>query len=126
MCFTEADLRDLPVPQALAAYVERLELPKPEHPPYAITLVEGVNQHLRRIDETISTYAEGWNHRTACRSWTATSPASPSTSSSTSTRSTTLSSSRKPSSSPKELARTTPPASSTVSAGCIADYDPRD
>ena len=56
----EADLRDLPVPQVLAAYVERLELPKPEHMPYAITLVEGVNQHLRRIDETISTYAEGW------------------------------------------------------------------
>ncbi len=56
----EADLRDLPVPQVLDAYVGRLETPRPEHLPYAIGLVRGVNDHLLRIDETISTYAEGW------------------------------------------------------------------
>lgn len=56
----EADLRDLPVPQVLDAYVGRLESPKPEHLPYAISLVRGVDDHLDRIDETISTYAEGW------------------------------------------------------------------
>jgi N utilization substance protein B len=56
----EADLRDLPVPQVLDAYVARLESPKPEHLPYAISLVRGVDEHLPRIDETISTYAEGW------------------------------------------------------------------
>src|SRR5690349_2939584 len=56
----EADLRDLPIPQVLDAYVARLESPKPEHLPYAISLVRGVNEHLGRIDETLSTYAEGW------------------------------------------------------------------
>jgi transcription antitermination protein NusB len=55
-----ADLRDLPLPQVLDAYVERLESPKPEHLPYAILLVRGIDAHLSRIDETISTYAEGW------------------------------------------------------------------
>lgn len=56
----EADLRDMAVPEVLKAYVARLESPKPEHLPYSISLVEGVNQHLNRIDEVISTYAEGW------------------------------------------------------------------
>ncbi len=56
----EADLRDLPLPQVLDAYVGRLESPKPEHLPYAISLVKGVDANLKRIDETISTYAEGW------------------------------------------------------------------
>jgi transcription antitermination protein NusB len=55
-----ADLRDLPLPQVLDAYVERLESPTPEHLPYAISLVRGIDAHLSRIDETISTYAEGW------------------------------------------------------------------
>jgi transcription antitermination protein NusB len=55
-----ADLRDLPLPQVLDAYVGRLESPKPEHLPYAISLVRGIDAHLPRIDETISTYAEGW------------------------------------------------------------------
>jgi N utilization substance protein B len=55
-----ADLRGLPIPQVLDAYVERLESPKPEHLQYAISLARGVNEHLSRIDETISTYAEGW------------------------------------------------------------------
>ncbi len=56
----EADLRGLPILQVLDAYVERLESPKPEHLPYAISVVRGVNEHLARIDETLSTYAEGW------------------------------------------------------------------
>ncbi len=56
----EADLRGLPLPQVLDAYVGRLESPKPEHLPYAISLVRGVDEHQSRIDETISTYAEGW------------------------------------------------------------------
>lgn len=56
----EADLRGVPVLQTLDAYVGRLESPKPEHLPYAISLVRGVNEHLARIDETLSTYAEGW------------------------------------------------------------------
>ncbi|MEV0458535.1 transcription antitermination factor NusB [Catellatospora methionotrophica] len=56
----EADLRDLPVRTVLAAYLERMELPRPEHLPYAISLAEGVNEHLDNIDETIATFAEGW------------------------------------------------------------------
>lgn len=56
----EADLRDLPLPQVLDAYVERMQAPKPEHLPYAISLVRGIDQRMRQIDETISTYAEGW------------------------------------------------------------------
>ncbi|HZM81045.1 MAG TPA: transcription antitermination factor NusB [Candidatus Limnocylindrales bacterium] len=56
----EADLRDLPLARVLEAYVQRLETPRPEHLPYAISLVEGVDKHLSRIDETLSTYAEGW------------------------------------------------------------------
>ena len=56
----EADLRDLPVEEVLRAYVQRLEQPRPEHLGYAISLVEGVNAHLDRIDELIASYAEGW------------------------------------------------------------------
>ncbi|MEU8080832.1 transcription antitermination factor NusB [Catellatospora citrea] len=56
----EADLRDLPVRTVLAAYLERMESPRPEHLPYAISLAEGVNEHLDTIDETIATFAEGW------------------------------------------------------------------
>ena len=44
----------------LDAYVEHLESPRPEHLPYAVSLVKGVDTHRDRIDETISTYAEGW------------------------------------------------------------------
>ncbi|GAA1414667.1 hypothetical protein GCM10009662_61660 [Catellatospora coxensis] len=56
----EADLRDLPVRTVLAAYLERMESPRPEHLPYAVSLAEGVNEHLDDIDETIATFAEGW------------------------------------------------------------------
>ena len=56
----QADLRDLPIEGVLTAYVDRLEMPRPEHLPYTISLVQGIDKHLSRIDETLSTYAEGW------------------------------------------------------------------
>jgi N utilization substance protein B len=56
----QADLRGEPVPDVLAAYLERLEVPWPEHVRYAIRIVEGVVEHAERIDELISSYAEGW------------------------------------------------------------------
>ena len=56
----EADLRGLPLREVLAAYVDRLPPPKPEHLGYAVELVEGVAEHAARIDELIGSYAEGW------------------------------------------------------------------
>jgi transcription antitermination protein NusB len=56
----EADLRDLPPREVLRTYLERIEKPTPDHMPYAIGLVEGVADHLDRIDELIASYAEGW------------------------------------------------------------------
>ena len=56
----EADMRRAPVPEILAAYVERLELPRPPYLPYTTVLVEGVAAHADRIDELITSYAEGW------------------------------------------------------------------
>ena len=56
----EADLRGLPVPEVLAGYLQRIEKPHPEHLGYAVGLVEGVAQHLSRIDELLASYAEGW------------------------------------------------------------------
>ncbi|WP_412753796.1 transcription antitermination factor NusB [Krasilnikovia sp. M28-CT-15] len=56
----EADLRDLPPRQVLAGYLERIAQPHPDHLAYTIGLVEGVAEHLDRIDELIASYAEGW------------------------------------------------------------------
>jgi N utilization substance protein B len=56
----EADQRDQPPVETLAAYLQRIEKPHPEHLAYAVGLVEGVAQHLDRIDELIASYAEGW------------------------------------------------------------------
>lgn len=56
----EADLRDKPPVEVLAGYVQRIEQPRPEHLGYAVGLVEGVAEHLNRIDELIGSYAEGW------------------------------------------------------------------
>ncbi|RKN13765.1 transcription antitermination factor NusB [Micromonospora musae] len=56
----EADLRDHPPVEVLAGYLERIERPHPEHLGYAVRLVEGVADHLDRIDELIASYAEGW------------------------------------------------------------------
>ena len=57
----EADLRDENILRTLDAYVERLEYPRPQHLPYTVSLVEGVAEHLERIDELIASYAEGWS-----------------------------------------------------------------
>jgi len=56
----QADLRDEPVRDVLAAYLERLEVPRPQHIEYAIRIVDGVTEHAERIDELISSYAEAW------------------------------------------------------------------
>jgi transcription antitermination protein NusB len=56
----EADVRDLPPGQVLTGYLDRIAKPHPDHLRYAITLIEGVEQHRNRIDELISSYAEGW------------------------------------------------------------------
>jgi N utilization substance protein B len=56
----EADIRRLPAREVLTVYVERLAKPRPDHLDYAVGLVEGVAEHLERIDELIGSYAEGW------------------------------------------------------------------
>ena len=56
----EADLRSLPLSEVLAAYLARLEEPKPAQLAYTESLVRGVEAHRERIDELISSYAEGW------------------------------------------------------------------
>ncbi len=56
----EADLRDLSPRGVLLTYLERIEKPRPDHLDYTIGLVEGVAEHLDRIDELIASYAEGW------------------------------------------------------------------
>ncbi|WP_175543735.1 transcription antitermination factor NusB [Micromonospora pattaloongensis] len=56
----EADVRSLPPVEVLANYLERIAAPRPEHLPYAVSLVEGVAGHKDRIDELIASYAEGW------------------------------------------------------------------
>ena len=53
----EAELRGSPVLELLA---ERITLASPPVPDYAADLVRGVAVHSARIDELISTYAEGW------------------------------------------------------------------
>ena len=56
----EADMRDRPPVEVLAGYLERIAKPHPEHLSYTVRLVEGVAQHLDRVDEVIASYAEGW------------------------------------------------------------------
>ena len=56
----EADLRDAPIQPTLAGAVERMTEPKPSHLGYTIQIVEGVAANQERIDELISSYAEGW------------------------------------------------------------------
>jgi N utilization substance protein B len=40
--------------------ITRMGSDVPDHMGYAVLVVEGVAQHEERIDELISTYAEGW------------------------------------------------------------------
>ncbi|AGL19444.1 transcription antitermination factor NusB [Actinoplanes sp. N902-109] len=56
----EADLRDLSPASVLTTYLDRIEKPHPDHLDYTISLVQGVAEHLDRIDELIASYAEGW------------------------------------------------------------------
>src|SRR5215467_4521149 len=56
----EADVRGDSIPTVLASVLGRIEPPPPSHLAYAISLVEGVAAHRDRIDELISSYAEGW------------------------------------------------------------------
>ena len=53
----EADLRGT---DAVSTAADRLAQADPPVPPYAVTLVEGVQRHRARIDELVSTYSEGW------------------------------------------------------------------
>jgi transcription antitermination protein NusB len=56
----EADMRGVAVPEVLKSYIDRLQTPRPPYLDYTVTLVEGVAAHAERIDELISSYAEGW------------------------------------------------------------------
>jgi N utilization substance protein B len=56
----QADLRGVPIPEMLSTYLAQLPEPRPEHLTYTVRLVEGVAGHRDRIDEVISSYAEGW------------------------------------------------------------------
>jgi N utilization substance protein B len=55
-----ADLRDLPARTVLSDTLDRMGRGRPEHMGYAVLIIEGVIDHADRIDELISTYAEGW------------------------------------------------------------------
>ena len=55
-----ADLRDIPARTVLADTLARMGGDVPDHMAYAVELVEGVESHADRIDELISSYAEGW------------------------------------------------------------------
>ncbi|GAB3301764.1 transcription antitermination factor NusB [Epidermidibacterium keratini] len=54
----ESDLRGT---DAVTTAADRIADPDRPLQPYAITLVEGVTAHRERIDELVSTYAEGWS-----------------------------------------------------------------
>jgi N utilization substance protein B len=54
----EADQRGLDV---IAVLRERLPGAHPPIPEYAVTLVEGVNEHSARIGEILATYSSGWS-----------------------------------------------------------------
>jgi N utilization substance protein B len=56
----QADVRDLEPRRVLADTLARMEGGVPEHMAYAAELVEGVADHASRIDELLSSYAEGW------------------------------------------------------------------
>lgn len=53
----ESDLRSS---DAVTTLADRLAASDPPVPSYTVDLVEGVTGHQERIDELISSYAEGW------------------------------------------------------------------
>jgi N utilization substance protein B len=55
-----ADLRDISAAGVLSDTLKRLSPGMPDHMAYAVELVEGVESNASRIDELISSYAEGW------------------------------------------------------------------
>jgi N utilization substance protein B len=55
-----ADLRGATATTLLTETIARMGRDVPEHMAYATQLVEGVAAHAQRIDELLSTYAEGW------------------------------------------------------------------
>jgi N utilization substance protein B len=55
-----ADLRDIQAKTVLADTLARMGADTPDHMAYAVELVEGVEANATRIDELISSYAEGW------------------------------------------------------------------
>ena len=55
-----ADLRGESRASTLSAYVANLEEPKPGYLPYTVQLIGGDESHSVRIDELLSSYAEGW------------------------------------------------------------------
>lgn len=56
----EADLRGVDAVGTLAERLAHRSAAEPDLPEYSVTLVEGVAEHRRRIDEILTTYAEGW------------------------------------------------------------------
>jgi N utilization substance protein B len=55
-----ADLRGASATALLSDTIARMGRDVPAHMGYATELVEGVAAHAARIDELLSTYAEGW------------------------------------------------------------------
>ncbi len=55
-----ADLRDIPAAGVLADTLTRMGTEVPPHMAYAVEVIEGVEANAVRIDELISSYAEGW------------------------------------------------------------------
>ena len=55
-----ADLRGAAAGTVLADTLTRMGRDAPAHMEYAIELVEGVGAHASRIDELLSSFAEGW------------------------------------------------------------------
>jgi transcription antitermination protein NusB len=56
----QADLRSIPAAGVLADTLARMAGEVPDHMAYAVEIVDGVTEHAERIDELISSYAEGW------------------------------------------------------------------
>jgi transcription antitermination protein NusB len=56
----QADLREIAPATVLADTLRRMGNDIPDHMAYAVELVEGVVANHARIDELISSYAEGW------------------------------------------------------------------
>jgi N utilization substance protein B len=55
-----ADLRSLAPTEVLTDTLTRMGDDVPPHMAYAVELIRGIHEHTARIDELISSYAEGW------------------------------------------------------------------